>query len=301
MLVLGNLKIKDPEYDAQSKTRLTGPNLRKEIVDMLASQWTQFARKNKTWLSTVLERAISRHHSSANSKAIKNMQKALNKNVPKLNDATSKNRFECQILITEGDSAKSQITEARNPRTTAAFPLTGKINNVYGITPAQLLKMEKITNLLMAIGLIPGTKAMRGDLRYGKIVIATDADYDGSDIFTLLINLFYTFWPELFSPDHEPIVHRLIAPNVVVSKGNKRVHFTTRADYEKAKSKYSGWSVEYMKGLGSMAKKDWEMVLSGETDTLIPVTDDSHIKETLELLFGPSADRRKEWLQEYED
>ncbi len=297
LLVIGNMKVNNPEYDAQSKTRLTGPNLRKEMADLVGEQWASFARKNKAWIQIVLDRAIDRHHTSANKKAVKDHQKNLKKRVPGLKDATSKNRFECQLLVTEGDSAASMITEARDPKTTAALPLRGKINNVHGATVAQLLNMGKVTDLLTAIGLVPGHKVDRAALRYGKVVVATDADYDGSDIFTLLINLFYTYWPELFDPDYEPVVYRLIAPNVCAVKGNKRVHFATRDEYEKVKNKYKGYTINYYKGLGSMVKADWEMILSGDTDTLIPIEDDGKIQETLGLLFGPSADDRKKWLQ----
>jgi len=300
LLVLGNLKISDPQYDAQSKTRLTGPNLRKEFLEMLDSQWASFARKNKDWLNEVLERAVLRHHNNANNKAIKDLTKNLKRRVEGLKDANSRNRFECQLLITEGDSAANMITDARDPKTTAALPLRGKVNNVHGKTVAQLLKMGKVEDLITAIGLIPGQKAMRSALRYGKIVIATDADVDGSDIFTLLINLFYQFWPELFDKDYEPVVYRLIAPNVCLVKGKKRIHFTSRAEYDKHKDKYKGYEVRYYKGLGSMVKPDWEMILSGETDTLIPVVDDGKMGETLELLFGPEADARKKWLQNEE-
>ncbi len=112
-----------------------------------------------------------------------------------------------------------------------------------------------------------------------------------------MINLFYKFWPELLDPAYEPIVYRLIAPNVCLAKGKKRIHFTSRAEYDKHKDKYKGYEVRYYKGLGSMVKADWEMILSGETDTLIPVTDDGKMGETLELLFGPDANERKKWLQ----
>jgi len=298
VLVLGNLKIQNPEYDAQSKTRLTGPNTRIEMAKMVNEGWAAFARKNKGWLEEVMERAVDRHHTSANKKAIKDHQKTMHKKVPGLVDATNKVRFDCQLLVTEGLSAASMITEARNPLDTGSFPLTGKINNVYGNTPAQILQMGKITNLLAAVGLVPGKKAQRDALHFGKLVIATDADYDGSDIFTLLVNLIYTFWPELFDPNYEAFLYRLVAPNVALTKGKKRVHFTTRETYEKGKNRYKGWDVNYYKGLGSMVKDDWEMILSGKTDTLIPITDDGKMKETLELLFGPSADNRKVWLQE---
>lgn len=297
LLVIGNLRLSDPQYDAQSKTRLTGPNLRKEISDMVDGQWSAFSRKNKDWLSVVLERAMVRYHANANKKAVKEHQKNLKKKVPGLIDATSKNRWETQLLVTEGLSAASMITQARDPRIHASYPLTGKINNVYGSTVAQLLKMGKVTDLITAIGLVPGQKALRSELNYGRVVIATDADVDGGDIFTLLVNLFYTYWPELFDRNYDPFIHRLVAPNVCASKAGKRVHFTTRSEYESAKGKYKGWTISYYKGLGSMVQKDWEMILSGETNTLIPIVDDGKINDTLKLLFSPDADARKEWLQ----
>lgn len=296
LLVLGNLKLSDPQYDAQSKTRLTGPNLRNEMNKIVEDGWTSFVRKNKDWIAQVLERAMVRHHTKENSKAVKEHQKNLRKKIPGLVDATSQNRFETALLVTEGDSAASMITQARNPKTTASLPLRGKVNNVYGATVAQLLQMGKITDLLSAIGLIPGQKALRNDLRYGKIIIATDADYDGGDIFTLLVNLFHSFWPELFDKGREPFIYRLVAPNVCAAKGNKRVHFTSRQDFERMKDKYKGWTINYYKGLGSMVKQDWEMVLTGETNTLIPIVDDGNMKGVLTLLFSPNADARKEWL-----
>lgn len=296
LLILASLKVTNPEYDAQSKTRLTGPNLRKELTDLIDVNWNSFVRKSKPWLDSVLTRAIERHHYDANKKALKDHQKSLKKRVAKLTDATSSRRGDCQLLITEGDSAASSITEVRDTKTTAIFPLMGKINNVYGMTIAQLLQMGKITDLLSVIGLIPGKKVVRSELRYGKIIIATDSDNDGDDIMSLLVNLFYQFWPDLFDPNYPPMVFRLIAPNVVVSKGSKRIHFSSRQEYEKEKHKYKGWSVEYMKGLGGLTLEDWEMVLLNGTGELIPFIHDDKMKATLNLLFGPDSNPRKEWL-----
>lgn len=298
LLVLANLKVKNPEYDSQAKTRLTGPDLRKELVNTLDIHWKTFAKKSTDWLTEVLEHATERHHRDEDANAIDEHEKKkkLKKKVDGLLDATGRDRSKCRLLVTEGESASSQVCEARDPSTIGAFALTGKINNVYGTTPAQLLKMGKITDLLSAIGLTPGKKAIRSDLRYGGVYITCDADYDGSDIFTLLTNLFYQFWPELMDPRYGPFIFRLTAPNVVASKGGKRVHFVTRADYEKVKTKYAGWNIEYLKGLGSMNKNDWETVLSNP-DVLIPIIDDGDISPTLELLFGPDADLRKKWLE----
>lgn len=298
LLVFANLKIKNPEYDSQSKTRLVGPDLRKELTKVVEYNWKNFSKLASSWLADVLEHANDRHHEKEDNKAMADHEKKKKKKivVPNLLDASSTNRFDCQLLITEGLSAKSQISEARNPATTAAYALTGKINNVWGYTPAQVLKMGKISELLLVIGLTPGKKADRSAMNYGRIISATDADHDGDDIFTLLACLFYKFWPEIFDPKYQPMFYRLVAPNVVASKNGKRIHFTTMADYEKVKEKYKGWNIEYMKGLGSMNKVDWEMILSEDADALIPITDDGNMSDIMELLFGESADMRKAWL-----
>lgn len=296
LLILGNLRISNPEYDAQSKTRLTGPQRRKEMDQLLDNGWSSFNRKNKDWLNEVLQRAIVRHHSSANKKALKDHKKNLSKKVPGLVDATSKDRSETKLFVTEGLSAASQIIQVRNPKIHGSYPLTGKINNVYGSSISQLLKMGKITDLLTALGLVPGQKAIRDDLNFGKLIIATDADVDGGSIFNLLINLFYQFWPELFDPDQTPFIHRIVTPNIIASKGNKKKYFTTREEFDKVSPKYKNWNVTYIKGLGSLSKEDYEELLMDD-QYLLPVVDDGNIKNILNLLFSDNVDARKKWLQ----
>jgi len=109
--------------------------------------------------------------------------------------------------------------------------------------------------------------------------------------------MFYSFWPELFSKDYPPFFYRMVAPNVVASKGKNRVHFTTKSEYEKEKDKYKGWTIDYYKGLGSMHKEDWKMVIAGLDQYSIPIIDDGKITQTLDLLFSNDAEARKEWLQ----
>lgn len=296
LLVLADIKIKNPEYDSQAKTRLTGPDTRKDMTSAVDGQWKQFKKTADKWLQSILLRAQERHHKTENKKATADHQKNLSKRVEGLLDATNRDRSTCQLLITEGLSAKAGICEVRDPATTAAFALTGKINNVYGCTPAQILKMGKVTDMLLAIGLVPGKRAVRSELKFGKVIISTDADQDGSDIFTLLVNLYYNMWPELFDPKYPPFIYRLVAPNVVVSKKEQRIHFTTREAFEKDKNKYNSWTVEYMKGLGSMSKQDWQMILSGDSECYIPVIDDGQFKPTLQLLFSDDSEARKQWL-----
>ena len=297
--VIANLKLKTPSYDSQAKTRLSGPDLRKDMVSSADQGWKIFSKQFDTWLDDCVFRAAVRQNKVAISAMDDDAKKKGKIKVPGLLDATSKIRSDCMLFVVEGESAKSQICEVRNPETMAAYGLTGKFNNIRGCSPAQVSKMPKVLDLLKVIGLVPGKKAIRSNLNYGKLVISTDADYDGGDIFANTVNLIHTFWPELLSSDYEPFVYRLVAPNVCLVKNGQRIHFPTLAEYEKAKSKYDnkGWTVNYFKGLGSMNTTDWEMILSGKTNTEIPIIDDGSLDITLELLFGNNADNRKKWLQ----
>ena len=296
LFVIGNLQLSNPEFDSQSKTRLAGPNLRKEINALIDANWTSFTRKHKQWLDEVLGRAAKRYHAHKDKKAVKEHQKKLRKKVPGLVDASNKNRFETRIFITEGLSAAANIIQVRDPKIHASFPLSGKINNVYGTTVSQILTMGKITDLITAIGLIPGQRALRGQLNFGKIIISTDADVDGGAIFNLLINLFYQFWPELLDPNYEPIIFRLVTPNIIARKGKQKQYFATREEFEKVKSKYENWNLTYLKGLGSLSKEDYEQLINNDK-YLLPIVDDGNIKDTLTLLFSNNADMRKNWLQ----
>ncbi len=133
-------------------------------------------------------------------------------------------------------------------------------------------------------------------MRFSKMIISTDADPDGSDIFSLLVNMFYTLWPDLFNSKN-PFVYRLVVPNVCAVKGKKRVHFVNRAEYDAVKSDYKGWEILYYKGLGSMEREDWKMIMDDLNSFLLPIVDDGEMTDTLELLFNDDADARKDWLR----
>ncbi len=296
LVVIANLQVVSPEFDSQNKTKLTGPSLRNEFDRSIADQIVTATKANKDWFDALVDRATRRLKN--NSRVIVDGAfKRTTKHIEGLLDATSQNRSECRLLITEGKSAKSQISDARDPKTTAAYALTGKINNTHGMGADKVAQMGKLTDLLKAIGLVPGVSTANHPINYGKIIIASDADYDGDDITTLLVNMIYQFWPELFDPK-KPTVYRLNAPNICLVKKQRRVHFSNRDDYEAVKHKYdNSWEVKYYKGLGSMTSADWEMVLRNDS-TLIPIVDDGTLQDTLDLLFGKDSSARRDWLNE---
>ena len=296
LTIFGILKLKAPNFDSQSKCRLTGPNLKKEFVELVDANWSMFIKKNKDWLEVVLARSFERHHAEQNKDALKKHQKNLRKNVPGLIDATSTDRHKCTLYICEGLSAASTLTEVRNPKIMGSYPLGGKINVTWGCTVAQILKMNKIANILAAMNLTPGKVPVAEELRYGRCVLAADFDPDGADITTILVGLFYGQWKSLMDPNRStPYFYRLLAPNVIAIKGKERVYFQSMQEYEKAKSKYTSHTIKYIKGLGSLETEDWERITTTD-DYLLPIIADENMDDTLELLFGDDADRRKDWL-----
>ena len=127
----------------------------------------------------------------------KNLQKG---KVIKLIDAKARTkREECTLAIFEGDSASSAFRKYRNPKFQGAFPLRGKFINVTGLSPLKVVKNKEVMALLSSIGLQLGEPPKK--LRYGKILIYSDADPDGDSIAGLLINFFGRYWPEMFDDD----------------------------------------------------------------------------------------------------
>lgn len=295
VLMLNFVEVSDPQYDAQHKTRFVGPCLRQHYRDLIEAKKLQIRRNLSEWISelaTDVEEAYLRTLRRASTKRNREVSTRV---IPGFLDATTKNRSEAMVMITEGTSASNEIRSVRDPKIHAVFEQRGKVNNVHGSSVAQVKKMVKYSDMLAVLNLVPGVEADKKDVPYGKIIIATDADYDGDDIFTLNVNMFYTFWPELLREG--TIIYRLMAPNIVAFKGKDRVHFKDKKEYDKMRSKLRGYSIEYMKGLGSMEPEDWKMILKDIDRYLIPIEDDGNLAEVLDLLFNKArADDRKEWL-----
>jgi DNA gyrase subunit B len=149
---------------------------------------------------------------------------------------------------------------------------------------------------MTSIGCVLGQKAIRNDLRYGKVYLAADQDPDGANITALLINFFYLYWPELFDPNQEPFFYAFQTPFIIQEKGKKR-HYWYAHNYHEYDPK--DWKncpkPTRAKGLGSLEEEDWTFSLSNPQ--LIPITDDGKLSEALDLIFnGTRADDRKEWI-----
>ena len=217
--------------------------------------------------------------------------------VPKLDDANwagTHRSQECTLIITEGDSAKALAIAGlsvvgRNQF--GVFPLRGKPRNVRDATIKQVTDNEEFSNLKKILGLQHGKKygSLR-DLRYGRLMIMTDADLDGSHIKGLVLNMFHVYWPELIQLG---FVVSMVTP---VIKAGKQWFFTEDAFREAAPS----GPVKYYKGLGTSTSAEAKEYFKKIEQLTVAFNSDPKFNESMTLAFSKSqADDRKHWLTQH--
>lgn len=296
LLILNHTRMMAPNFDSQSKTRLINEEPAKIITQKITvDEINKLLRKNQEWIDEIFERCAIRTNKKELSEIAQANKKVSRRKIPKLRDATSNNRQECILLLAEGDSAISGSNAVRNPKIHAGLPLRGKVLNVNGESPKRVLENKELADIMSAIGLAIGQKANRENLRYGKIFIAHDADEDGKNIGALLINFFYTYWPELFTSKEEPFINVFMTPFIIAQKGKERKYWYSDDYHEFNPDEWKGWSITRAKGLGTLQEVDWQHAL--DVPKLYSLIDDGKMDESLDLIFnGAKADARKEWL-----
>ena len=267
-------EVKDFGYTFEVSEKLIKSILRSEIVNSILD-WVQQKK------------------SADENKIARELNKNLSKiKVEKLIDAKGKDRWKCSLALFEGDSASSAFRKYRDPQTQGAFSLRGKFINAMEITNQKLVGNNEVVNLMGALGLKLGHKVVPGTLRYGKILIYTDADFDGNSISALLINFFFKFWPELFD---SPIVFKAETPIVVCKnhKSKKKVSFYNQEEYNNWLPQINpkDWEIEYKKGLGALLDNEYQEIIN--TPRLTQITSDDLSKNSLYTWFGKDADLRK--------
>lgn len=287
-----------PNFDSQSKTRLINDNVDGYIKSVLENEETfkKIIKQNKEWIDQVYARCAARTQKKEDAEIAKIGRKLMRTKVPKLLDANGKDRTRCILLITEGDSAKTMVSAVRDPEIHGALPLRGKILNVRGESPKDIIASQIITDIMTALGLILGQPAVRKEMRYGKVYLAADQDPDGANITALLVNFFHLNWPELFDPKQEPLFYAFMTPFIIQEKGKNRYYWYADdyQDYDPNDWKNCPKPTR-AKGLGSLEEVDWRHSLV--SPKLMPLVDDGQLGEVLDLIFNHNkADLRKEWI-----
>jgi DNA topoisomerase-2 len=239
---------------------------------------------------------IQRKKDADESKLARELNKNLSKlKVEKLIDAKGKDRKKCSISIFEGLSAASAFRKYRDTQTQGAFSLRGKFINAAEISIQKLTQNEEVLNLMASIGLKFGQKLDLDKLRYNKILIYADQDFDGFSIAALLMNFFYKFWPEIIESG---FLYKVETPIVVVKnkKSKKKTSFYTQKEYNDWLQKIDpkGFEIEYKKGLAALVDDEYSEIIQNPILTKITIDDIS--KESLNIWFGKDSELRKKEL-----
>ncbi len=305
-LFINAYKIPNPSFDSQTKETLkTTKGKFKTKVDISDAFIQQLAKTN------IIEKIINQSAFKDTQSLTKTDGKKTKKvRVPKLLDANkagSKDSKKCTLILTEGDSAKTMAVAGLSEVGRdyyGVFPLRGKIQNIRGLTSQKILNCQILNTIKTIIGLQANKKykteyekTKKWPLRYGKVLLMTDQDHDGSHIKGLVMNIFDCLWNDLLDMG---FVSSMITPIVKVFKKKKEESFYTLQDYEnwKEQNNSKGWRVKYYKGLGtSTSKEAKEYFKNLNIIKYIPEVDTPN---KLDLAFNSDrAFDRKTWLGNY--
>lgn len=257
------VRVSNPAYSSQTKEELTTPadkfdrtTNRKYVIP------TDFRVKlEKSEIINIVLDWYKQKVAAEDKKQTRRMNKQLKNKIrnEKFIDCNSRDRGECELWLFEGDSAKSGFRMARNPQTQAAYLLKGVIKNVSGMTPQQVMKHKELADIMSILGLQWGQKNDCSKLRFGRIVIATDADHDGDKIAGLLL-VFFNLFPELFEAG---MVMRSMSPIITATKGSEIREFFSYKEHKEAENngELDGWHIKFSKGLGGLAAPEYKKMM----------------------------------------
>ncbi|MBR4341859.1 MAG: DNA gyrase subunit B [Lachnospiraceae bacterium] len=308
LIAIVSIKHPDPQFEGQTKTKLGNNDAKAAVEDVFIQEATVFFDKNVEILKAILDNSLRSYQArKAGDKARTAVLKQLSDvdTKSKLAACSSKKAEECEIYIVEGDSAGGTVKTARNRRTQAVLPLRGKILNVEKATLEKILVNNEIKSMIAAFGCGIGDDFDLSKLRYGKIIILTDADVDGAHISTLLLTFFYRFMPELIM---EGKVYRGLPPLYRVEyettergkKKNKTEYIFDDHALEKfRKTGQKILTLQRYKGLGEMdAEQLWETTLDPEQRILaqVQISDGVEADEITSMLMGTNVPPRRDFI-----
>ena len=308
-----SVRIEEPVFESQTKTKLgstevgpEGPSVRKFINDFVKEKLENFLYRNEE-VAKALEKRIMQ--SERERKEIAGIKKLANKRAKKANlhnkklrdcqahfsDSNRKSkeedRMQTTLFITEGNSASGSITKARDVQTQAVFSLRGKPLNCYGLTKKVVYENEEFNLLQHALNIEDGLD----DLRYNRVVIATDADVDGMHIRFLLLKFFLQFFPDLVRNGHLFILE---TPLFRVRDKKQKFYCYSEAEKQQAIQKLRGKpEIIRFKGLGEISPDEFGAFI-GEDIRLEPVVLDEHtdLDQVLTYYMGKNTPTRQEFI-----
>lgn len=302
MQAIISVKHPDPQFEGQTKTKLSNTDVTKAVDDIVKEQLTVYFDRNYDVLKNICDRAVSLSKKKALEKSKINLNKFSFEGNGKLAKQESNDSSKCEIFIVEGDSAGGSAKTARNRKYQAILPLRGKILNVEKKTVAKVLENAEIKALINAFGC--GFMQGYGNdfdinkLNYDKIIIMTDADVDGAHIATLLLTFFYRFYPDLINEGH---IYIAIPPLYRVGEGKHMQYLYSDEELNRYRKKHTGkFTIQRYKGLGEMdADQLYETTMNPESRVLKQVSINSIVEanKLTQTLMGTEVAPRREYIE----
>lgn len=308
LIVIVSVKLFEPQFEGQTKAKLGNPEARTAVESIVGESLKEFLERNSSEARRILEKCLIAAKARKAAKAAKEtvMRKGMLEGLSlpgKLADCSSRKPEESELFIVEGDSAGGSSKMGRDRRTQAILPLKGKILNVEKARLDKMLVNQEIKSLVVALGTAIADSFDISKIRYHKVIIMTDADVDGAHIRTLLLTLFYRYFPEVINKGYLYIAQ---PPLYQVSKGRESIYAYNDEEKDKLVKQMSkgddtkGINIQRYKGLGEMNPDQlWDTTLNPEHRSMkqVMVADASEADRLFDILMGSVVAPRKHFIQ----
>ena len=297
------IRLKDPVFESQTKNKLGNTEIRTELVNNVREELLHFFQRNKEIAEKIVAKAADTQQLRKELQAVKKMArdraKAIALRIPQLKDCKyhydkkkDKGR-ETMVFICEGQSAAGSITSCRDVNNQAVFVLKGKPLNVWDLKRDVMYKNDEMYNLMQALNIEDSIEG----LRYGKVILATDADVDGMHIRNLMITYFFKFFEQLVHDGH---VYVLETPLFRVRNKEKTIYCYSEAERDKAIQELGGKpEITRFKGLGEISPKEFSQFIGKEMKLskveYAPRTESAPI---LDFYMGKNTPERKDFIMD---
>ena len=298
-----SVKHPDPQFESQTKVKLMNPEVQTYVTQVVGEAFSTFLEENPQAAKSIIAKCLT--SARARDAARKARDLVIRKSAlesltlpGKLADCSERDSSKTELYIVEGDSAGGSAKQGRDRHFQAILPLRGKIMNTERARLDKILSSNEIKALISALGTGIGDNLDLEGLRYGRVIIMTDADVDGSHIRTLLLTFFFRYMPQLIEDGHlyiaQPPLYRIAYKNQVkYAYSDKEKDKILKEVGEKA-------SLQRYKGLGEMNPTQlWETTMNPENRTLLLVTieDAAESDRTFDMLMGDAVDPRRKFIQ----